>query len=275
MRWPVPLFLPGPLLFPVELMCKCFSYKTIEYFSERNQAMTVLDRERKTAPRSALRYRPIDAGQAPASQTITRARKSRSDARVTTAPAAPDVLDMEEEHVPRRRAAAPAPRQPAPSVPTRRRIHPLLFVGLGLVVTMLLWVGISQLMAWGTNEYNNVVYGYPRTFQVDQVVGQGDSTLHPSHFVALNLRGTVSIIEFPAGDPSRARVLVSTSVLGPNADQAVVTLRFIDVSHNRRPDMLINIDGMQSVLVNDGKTFRPPTPAEQQQIFQHLQQSGS
>jgi hypothetical protein len=99
--------------------------------------MTVLDRERKTAPRSALRYRPIDTGQAPAGQAITRARKSRADARVTTAPTAPDVLDLEEKHIPRRRAGAPAPRQPVLPAHTRRRIHPLLFVGLGLVVTML------------------------------------------------------------------------------------------------------------------------------------------
>jgi hypothetical protein len=36
--------------------------------------------------------------------------------------------------------------------------------------------------------------------------------------------------------------------------------------------MLINIEGVESVLVNDGKTFRPPTPLEQQQILRDLQQ---
>jgi hypothetical protein len=241
--------------------------------------MPTLNTERRAATRSALRYRPIDTGdtdQAVPAPVVARARRQRSDVRVTTAPATPDDLDLEEEErVPRRRAGAPTPRQPTPSTYTRQCMHPLLFVGLGLIVTLLLWVGISQLMAWGTNEYNTIVYGSPRTFQIDAVVGQDDSTLHPSHFVALNLRGEVTILEFPAGDPSRARVLASTSVLGPNADQAVVTLRFIDMNHGGRPDMLITIDGVQSILVNDGKTFRPPTPAEEQQIFQHLQQSGS
>ncbi len=36
--------------------------------------------------------------------------------------------------------------------------------------------------------------------------------------------------------------------------------------------MLIDIDDIESVLVNNGSSFRPPTPAEQQQILQVLQQ---
>jgi hypothetical protein len=130
-------------------------------------------------------------------------------------------------------------------------------------------------MAWGTNEYNAIVYGTPRTYQIDAVVGQGDSSQHPSHFLALNLHGTVSVIEFPAGDPGRARVLATTSVLAPYAEQAVVTLRFIDFSHNGRPAMLIDIDGVQSILVNDGTTFRQPTSAEEQILLQELQQRGN
>ena len=229
--------------------------------------MTVLERERQTAPRSALRYRPIDAGQAPTSQAITRARKSRPDARVTTAPTAPDVLDLEENHIPRRRPVTPA--QP---MHTKPRFHPLFFIGIGTLVTLLLWVGATQLMAWGTNEYNAIVYGSPRTFQIDAVVGQGDNAQHESHFLAINLHGVVTILDFPAGDPSHVRELASFSVPGPNADQAVAILRFIDFAQNGRPAMLITIDGIQSLLVNDGKTFRQPTPTEQQQMFQELQQ---
>jgi hypothetical protein len=86
------------------------------------------------------------------------------------------------------------------------------------------------------------------------------------------LHGTVSIIEIPAGDASRARMLASSSVLGPHADLAVVTLQFIDVSRNGHPDMLINVNGVQSVLINDGASFRPPTQAEQQQVLLYLQQ---
>lgn len=245
--------------------------------------MPVLDPERSpTAGRSALRYRPITTDQAQLAPLVSRARRSRPDARLIAAPVAPDDLDLEEpeeqERVTGRRSIAPAPRRKAPanvskpSGRTRRRVSPLLFVGTGVIVTMLLWAGISWVVSWGTNEYNNIVYGYPRTFQTDAVVGHNDSPAHKSHFIALNLYGTVSIIEYPAGDASRARMLGSTSVLGPNADQAVVTLRFIDVSRNNHPDMLITVGGVQSVLVNDGVSFRPPTATEQQEVVLYLQQ---
>ena len=107
---------------------------------------------------------------------------------------------------------------------------------------------------------------------MDQVVGGEDSTLHPSHFLALNLRGTVMILELPAGDPGKERVLATTTITGPDADQAVVTLRFVDISHNREPDMLIDIAGVQSVLMNEGGTFHVPTAVQQQQVLETLQQ---
>jgi hypothetical protein len=124
---------------------------------------------------------------------------------------------------------------------------------------------------WGSAEVNRLKYGNPPTYQVDAVVSQGDSTLHPSHFVAINLRGTVTILEFPGNDPSQMRVLESTSIFGPNAGQIVVKLSFIDLNQNRKPELLIEMDGVQSELVNDGNTFRPPTPTEQQQLQQYLQ----
>jgi hypothetical protein len=33
------------------------------------------------------------------------------------------------------------------------------------------------------------------------------------------------------------------------------------------------VNGIQTILVNDGKTFRQPTPAEQQQMLQELRQT--
>lgn len=60
--------------------------------------MPVLDTERRAATHSALRYRPIvTTDQVYSVPVVPRARRSRSDVRVTTAPAAPDDLDLEEE----------------------------------------------------------------------------------------------------------------------------------------------------------------------------------
>jgi hypothetical protein len=228
-------------------------------------------------PRSALRYRPTNTNPPGPGPTVARQRRSRSaDTLATTAPAAPDELDLNEEpRTPRqRRTVPPVPRRKN-TAPFRagRQLHPLFFIGAGLLLVVLLWTGLTHLLAWGTNAYNTIVYGYPRTFQIDAVVGQGDSLQHPSHFIAVNLHGTITIIEFPAGDPTRARELASSSLLGLDADQAVVTLRFVDLNHNGKPDMLITAGGIQSILVNDGKIFRVPTSTEQQQILQELQQN--
>ena len=87
-----------------------------------------------------------------------------------------------------------------------------------------------------------------------------------------SITSIVTILDWPGNDPSHVRVLESTSVLGPNADRVVVKLSFIDVNHSGKPDMLITMDGEPSELVNDGSTFRLPTPAEQQQLQRYLQQ---
>lgn len=253
-RWPILLLPPGTLLYFYPVVVRCLQ--------KGDQAMPILEKERQTAPRSALRYRPITTGPA-----IARARKSHPDAYVTTAPVAPDDLDREEQSILRRRLKAPTRQTHA-----QRHVHPLLFIGLGTLITVLLWVGVTQLMIWGTNQYNALVYGSPRTFQIDAVVGQNDSAQHPSHFVAINLHGVVTILDFPAGDASHLRELASFSVPGPSADQAVAILRFIDFEHNGRPTLLITINGVQSMLVNDGDTFRQPTPTEQQRILQEIQQ---
>jgi hypothetical protein len=256
---PILLLSPGPLFY--------FTQMIVSFLSDKeDQTMTVAEKARSTAPRSALRYRPISTGLESPSQAVTRARKSRTDARVTTAPAVPDDLDHE-HHPASRPRRAPSIQRTRPN----RYVSPWWFISAGFLVTLLLWVGATQLIAWGTNQYNAIVYGTPRTFQIDAVVGQGDSAQHPSHFESINLHGLITILEFPAGDPSRLRELTALSVPGPNADQSVAFLRFINLDHTGHPDLVITIDGAESVLINDGKTFRQPTPTEQQQMLQALQ----
>jgi len=221
--------------------------------------MAILDPER-AMPRSALRYRPLVAADdqaVPGSRLVTHPRRK---------PIEPDNLEETRDRLPRQRSVAPA-RQ----ISTKRRFHPLFWVGIILLATVLLWVGIDQAVAWGTNELNTIRYGAVRTFQIDEVVGGGDNALHPSHFLALNLHGNITILEFPAGDATRVRVLATTALTGPDVDQAIVTLRFVDVNHTGYPDLLIDIAGVQSVLINDQGTFRPPTTTEQQQLLQDLQ----
>lgn len=240
--------------------------------------MPVLDPELRTTSKSA-RYQPRSTSQAPSQPGPFIARRSRvqPDARFTAARTriAPDDLDQDEEEPdvpPWRGSAVAPPTLRGRDIPERkrRRAHPFLFIGIGLLVALLLWVGVTQVIAWGNGVWDQLRYGNPRTYQTDAVVGQGDTAQHPSHFIALNLHGQIVILDFPAGDPAKAREFTVSSILGPHAAQVVVTLRFVDINHNGKPDMIIDVGGTQTFLVNADGTFRPPTPAEQQQILQTI-----
>ena len=245
--------------------------------------MPVLDVERHSAPRSALRYRPRQRdAQAPGSPGPLVPRTSRAhsparrpDARTTAAPVWPDdlALDEGEEDLPHQHATGrPAPRRGSASPASgRRRAHPWMFLGLILLAIWLLWVGAVQALAWGNNELNTLKYGYPRTSQTDAVVGHNDSASFPSHFLAINLHGLIEVIEWPGGDSTHVRVFVGPQLFGPNSDLEPVTLRFVKMRGYPLPNMLIDVQGSHMVLINDQGTFRPPTPAEREQLLPYLQ----
>ncbi len=226
--------------------------------------MPVIDTERP-ATRSVLRHRPLHV--APAGSGL---RRKFVPADVASSVAAVTADEQEQEtRIPVRRL--PAHRQTPVSPASRgRQSHPCLFFCLGLGLAILLWVAGVQVVDWGTNALNTLRYGSPRIFQIDAVVGNGDNASHPSHFLAINLHGQVSIIEFPAGNAAKALVLASTTISGPNANQIVPTLQFIDLAHNGQPDLLVNIGGVESLLVNDQGNFQVPTPAQEQQLLNEL-----
>jgi hypothetical protein len=142
---------------------------------------------------------------------------------------------------------------------------------MGFLAALLLWIGISQVVNWGTNEINTLTYGYPRTFQIDTVLGHDDSVAYPSHLIALNLHGQTLIIEFPDGDATHATVYLGPLLFGAKSDLIPVTLRLIDLNHTGHPDVISDAGGLHSVLINTGASFRVPTPAEQQQLQPYLQ----
>lgn len=239
--------------------------------------MPVLDPER-VSTRSALRYRPLRVtDQAEPGPAITRRSRVRADSSAPATNAIPDDLEVEEEETPpRRRSAIPAPIQKAAPVPltrARRRLHPMFFVGIGLMVFVLLWVGITQAFIWGNNVVNGLRYGYPRTFQVDAVVGHQDSASAPSHFLAINLRGQIEVVEWPGGDATHARVYLGPQLFGLSSDLEPVMLRFVDLNSDHLPDMVITVENSQIVLINAQGIFRPVGSDEQGPIRQRLRQT--
>jgi hypothetical protein len=145
---------------------------------------------------------------------------------------------------------------------TKRNIHWLFYIGVGMLATLVLWMAGSTALAWVLQVRDNVTYGYPRTYQTDAVVGHNDSPQKPSHFIAMNLNRQAVVVEFMGGDPSKAVTYVAPIyIAGNGGDMAPVTLEFRDVTGDGKPDMIVHIhlpsQDQISVFVNDSTKFRP------------------
>lgn len=152
--------------------------------------------------------------------------------------------------------------------------HPLFYLGIGMVVAVVLWMVLSTVCSWSAVTLDDIRYGRPRTFQEDTWVGHNEQTGVPSHFIAVNLNRHIEIIELPGGDPAHAKVYVGPQLYGANDDLVPVTLKFIDVNKNHKPDMLVSFQGTHFVFINDQGVFRPMNPSEHDQIEQFLQHQG-
>lgn len=139
-----------------------------------------------------------------------------------------------------------------------QHMHWLFLVGLIMMIGLILWITGTAALAWGIQRYYDLRYGIPRTYQVDQVVGQGgDSPAHPSHFIALNENHQAIVIELQAGDPTQ-----SFSYIAPiynDNSEAPVTLEFRDINGDGKLDMLVHIHFLTqeqiAVFINNGSQF--------------------
>jgi hypothetical protein len=141
-------------------------------------------------------------------------------------------------------------------LPKKQRTHWALILGLGMVLMLLVFFGFGLLIAWWTNHQLDSTYGFPRTYQTDQVVGHQDSTDHPSHFIFLNLNGHVLIIELPAGDSSHAKMYQGPTLITDNASSVPVTGEFKDVNGDGKIDMIVHIGDQRIIYLNDGTQFK-------------------
>jgi hypothetical protein len=206
---------------------------------------TLTSTDERLTPGSTLRHRPIAAGtsqeELPRIRRASRTRTQKPTVKMTTPTDIP--------------AWKPATRLR----PRRRQRIPIVSIGIGMVIAVIAVMLGQLLLSWIGITWNNLQYGYPRTFQVDAVVGQGDSTIHPSHFIALNLHGQIEVIDLPASNASHAKIYLGPHLYGPNADLVPVTLQFVN-NRNHQPDMLVRFQDQQIVFRNaQGSFHAPPT----------------
>jgi hypothetical protein len=139
--------------------------------------------------------------------------------------------------------------------PPRKRFPWLSLIGIGMILALLLVWGFTALMSWWSAHQLDATYGFPRTYQVDAVVYPGDSADHPSHYIFLNLNGTIQIIELPHGDSAHARIYKGPTLVMDNADLVPVTGEFKQV--NGKEEMIVHIGNQEIIYVNDGTQFKP------------------
>ncbi len=208
--------------------------------------MPVLTSSDHLAPKSVLRHRPIDS----ATKVVEPPRVPRASRTQTHKPSASITVPID----------VPAWKQGGKSqaaVPCQQHLL-MPAIGIGMIFAVLLVFLGQFLVGWIGTTMDDLRYGRPRTYQVDAVVGQNDSITHPSHFLALNLRGQIEVIEFPAGDAAHAKVYLGPHLYGTNADLVPVTLRFIDSRHDHQPDMIVQVQGEQMVFSNSQGSFHAP-----------------
>lgn len=139
--------------------------------------------------------------------------------------------------------------------PKKRKHHALLYVGIGMTIMVLGWIGLQLLDNWWTNYQLNSTYEFPRISQAAEVVGHSDSTDHPSIFIFENLNRQVLIIEYPGGDYTKARIYKGPYLYSDNAEQVPVTAEFKDVNGDGKVDIILHIGDQRVVFLNDGKQF--------------------
>jgi hypothetical protein len=168
------------------------------------------------------------------------------------------VLPTPPQQLRRQRLTGNAPGQQQ-RPPTRRSKHWSVYLVTGMATMTALVIGLYSLGSWWQHVQDDWTYGMPRTYQTDAVVGHNhDSRAHPSHFLAVNLKGRIEVFELPAGDPTKVRVFFGPTISGNGADQVVVTISFTDIDHDGTPDLILHYGDSAEVLYNKGGTFLLP-----------------
>ena len=202
-------------------------------------------------PRSALRYRPIADADIDTRQGVRVehhyhdqpfvARKSRQS---EASPNQERYEEYEEEQPIRKRRGV--------------RPHYLVFVGIGLLLMLAGYIALNLFGSWWQTHQDDVTYGNPRTYQTDVVVGHNDSAATPTHFIAVNLKGQVIVIELPGGNTAKA-ISYAVTTIPDNSANPPVKLLFQDLNHDGKLDMVIEIGDPGSqvtiILYNNGSQF--------------------
>ncbi|GCE18654.1 hypothetical protein [Dictyobacter kobayashii] len=141
------------------------------------------------------------------------------------------------------------------NMPRRRPRRLLPTVIVGMIVAVVLLFGLTSLVSWWQGFQQDMTYGYPRTAQIDAVVGHNDSKDHPTHFLFINLHGHIQVIEIPGGDTSKTRIFNGPILDGSGQDLIPVTGNV--VNQQGKINLIVHVGSQDFLFINDGKMFHP------------------
>jgi hypothetical protein len=137
-----------------------------------------------------------------------------------------------------------------------------------LAYVLLLVLGyalLTPVFTWGQRRVDDLRYGYPRTTQIEGFVGHAEKGA-PTHLMALNLHGQVSVLEIPGGDATQVRSFGGPYLVGADGRYVVPHLALRDLTADGQDDLLLQVREEIVVYVNENGTFRLMTPAERLQL---------
>ncbi len=152
----------------------------------------------------------------------------------------------------------------------QRQFHWLVPVGITMLIAIACYLLLYGTWVGGKNLYNDWAYGAgTRTYHLEAVVGDHDSTGAPTHFIATNIHGSIDVLELPGGDITHAKAFPGPHLLWSNADRAVVTLEVKDINGDNKQDIIVHVQGdtdllfhqttANFVLYNNGSGFSSMT----------------
>jgi hypothetical protein len=137
-------------------------------------------------------------------------------------------------------------------------------VVLGVLVVSYLIVSFA-VTTWQTWQ-DDMTYGRPRLTRLEANVGHNETGGAKTLLIAQNIRGQISITEFPGGDPSKTRVIVGPTLFGKDKDLVPVKLSTRDVNMDGQPDLVATVEDQQLIYINENGNFRPINGAEQAKL---------
>lgn len=138
-------------------------------------------------------------------------------------------------------------------------LHTFVYVITCMLALLAIYAIMGNVVSWGRERVDDLRYGTPRTFHIDEVVGHNDGGGTPTHFIAMNLNRQVVVIEIPGGDTNKLRTITGPYLVGAGEDKTPVLLSFDDINRDGSRDMVVNVKNEAIVFLNSDGEFKEMT----------------